>query len=165
MQGSKVHFVPLSKWSHPNGVVHDTYPSKGADRGVAEMLTTCKMLCRFRKISQIYSQGIRPLARDSLELQNWNWLYNATDKLTKGWLTHGSRLLQQVCAFFVLYTVSLYFRLALLQALSTCTSCSSSAAATATSIKEAVSLHTDVGDSEYGRLLHPVGIPGVHSLC
>lgn len=33
-----------------------------------------------------------------LELQNWNWLYNATDKLTKGWLTHGARLLQQVIA-------------------------------------------------------------------
>ena len=54
------------------------------------------LVCRFRKISQVYSQGIRPLARDSLELQNWNWLYSATDKLTKGWLTHGSRLLQQV---------------------------------------------------------------------
>ena len=56
------------------------------------------MLCRFRRISQLYSQGVRPLARDMLELQNWNWLYNATDKLTKGWLTHGARLLQQVTA-------------------------------------------------------------------
>ena len=54
--------------------------------------------CRFRRISQLYSQGVRPLARDMLELQNWNWLYNATDKLTKGWLTHGARLLQQVIA-------------------------------------------------------------------
>ena len=54
--------------------------------------------CRVRRISQLYSQGVRPLARDMLELQNWNWLYNATDKLTKGWLTHGARLLQQVIA-------------------------------------------------------------------
>ena len=61
-------------------------------------MTLIGLLCRFRRISQLYSQGVRPLARDSLELQNWNWLYNATDKLTKGWLTHGSRLLQQVTA-------------------------------------------------------------------
>ena len=33
-----------------------------------------------------------------MELSNWNWLYNATDKLTKGWLKHGARLLQQVTA-------------------------------------------------------------------
>lgn len=56
------------------------------------------LLCRFRHISHLYSQGVRPLAHDMLELQNWNWLYNATDKLTKGWLTHGARLLQQVTA-------------------------------------------------------------------
>ena len=61
-------------------------------------VTLISLLCRFRRISQLYSQGVRPLARDSLELQNWNWLYNATDKLTKGWLSHGSRLLQQVTA-------------------------------------------------------------------
>lgn len=33
-----------------------------------------------------------------MELSNWNWLYNATDKLTRGWLKHGARLLQQVTA-------------------------------------------------------------------
>lgn len=33
-----------------------------------------------------------------MELSNWNWLYNATDKLTKGWLKHGAKLLQQVTA-------------------------------------------------------------------
>ena len=53
---------------------------------------------RFRRIAQLYSQGIKPLAHNSLELSNWNWLYNATDKLTKGWLKHGARLLQQVTA-------------------------------------------------------------------
>ncbi len=54
--------------------------------------------CRFRRIAQLCGQGIKPLAKNSLELSNWNWLYNATDKLTKGWLTHGARLLQQVTA-------------------------------------------------------------------
>ena len=53
---------------------------------------------RFRRIAQLYSQGLKPLARTSMELSNWNWLYNATDKLTKGWLKHGARLLQQVTA-------------------------------------------------------------------
>lgn len=55
-------------------------------------------LCRFRRIAQLYGQGIKPLAKNPLEASNWNWLYNATDKLTKGWLTHGARLLQQVTA-------------------------------------------------------------------
>ena len=54
--------------------------------------------CRFRRIAQLYSQGLKPLAHNSMELSNWNWLYNATDKLTKGWLKHGARLLQQVTA-------------------------------------------------------------------
>ena len=56
------------------------------------------LLHRFRRIAQLYGQGIKPLAKNSLEASNWNWLYNATDKLTKGWLTHGARLLQQVTA-------------------------------------------------------------------
>ena len=55
-------------------------------------------LCRFRRIAQLYAQGLKPLAKNSLELANWNWLYNATDKLSKGWLTHGAKLLQQVTA-------------------------------------------------------------------
>ena len=53
---------------------------------------------RFRRIAQLYSQGLKPLAHTSMELSNWNWLYNATDKLTKGWLKHGAKLLQQVTA-------------------------------------------------------------------
>ncbi|KAL0050629.1 hypothetical protein WJX82_003772 [Trebouxia sp. C0006] len=57
-----------------------------------------KLAYRFRRIAQLYGQGIKPLAKNSLEASNWNWLYNATDKLTKGWLTHGAKLLQQVTA-------------------------------------------------------------------
>ena len=53
---------------------------------------------RFRRIAQLYAQGLKPLARNSMELSNWNWLYNSTDKLTKGWLKHGAMLLQQVTA-------------------------------------------------------------------
>jgi len=53
---------------------------------------------RFRRIAQLYGQSFKPLAKNSLEASNWNWLYNATDKLTKGWLTHGAKLLQQVTA-------------------------------------------------------------------
>ena len=53
---------------------------------------------RFRRIAHLYSKGLKPLARNSMELSNWNWLYNATDKLTKGWLKHGAKLLQQVTA-------------------------------------------------------------------
>ena len=56
------------------------------------------LLHRFRRIAQLYGQGIKPLAKNSLEASNWNWLYNATDKLTKRWLTHGAKLLQQVTA-------------------------------------------------------------------
>lgn len=58
----------------------------------------CIIAFRFRRIAHLYSQGIKPLARNSLELSNWNWLYNSTDKLTKGWLKHGAKLLQQVTA-------------------------------------------------------------------
>ncbi|KAL3161743.1 hypothetical protein ABBQ38_008840 [Trebouxia sp. C0009 RCD-2024] len=87
----------LEQWDDHEDLTHYDFTTDGL-HAIDNDDDRRKLAYRFRRISQLYSQGLKPLAQNSMELSNWNWLYNATDKLTKGWLKHGARLLQQVTA-------------------------------------------------------------------
>ena len=51
--------------------------------------------CRFRHIVSLYAKGLKNLAENLGQHEQWLSLYGDTDKLTSGWLSHGVSLLKK----------------------------------------------------------------------